>query len=76
MFLYLSLTVKNDFEKVCQVSLLFHNNRLQVYNPSVDKGLENYLKPFILEGDNKYYCEKCQDKVNKNFIKHPLTFLR
>jgi len=36
-----------------------------VYNPSVDKGLENYLKPFILEGDNKYYCEKCQDKVNK-----------
>jgi len=49
MFLYLSLTVKNDFEKV--------------YNPSVDKGLENYLKPFILEGDNKYYCEKCQDKV-------------
>ena len=26
--------------------------------------LENYIKPEVLDGDNKYNCEICQTKVN------------
>jgi len=47
-FLYLSLIVKDDIEKV--------------YNPTIEKGLENYLKPCYLEGDNKYFCDNCNEK--------------
>eukprot|EP00742_Colponemidia_sp_Colp-10_P003548 GILJ01003779.1.p1 GENE.GILJ01003779.1~~GILJ01003779.1.p1 ORF type:complete len:1161 (+),score=247.88 GILJ01003779.1:139-3621(+) len=49
-FLDISLTVRNEFDKI--------------YNDSVDKALENYLKPEILEGNNKYFCEKCNKKVD------------
>ncbi|CAG9310433.1 unnamed protein product [Blepharisma stoltei] len=49
-FLDLSLTVKNEFD--------------QVYNDSVEKAFNSYLKPEILSGDNKYLCEKCQARTD------------
>ena len=51
----LQITVKSDIEKI--------------YNDSLELGLENYLKPEKLDGDNKYYCENCQEKVKINFIR-------
>mmetsp|Transcript_32739 Transcript_32739/g.56995 ORF Transcript_32739/g.56995 Transcript_32739/m.56995 type:complete len:1043 (+) Transcript_32739:920-4048(+) len=47
-FLDVSLTVKNIFDKV--------------YNDSVEKALENYLKAEFLNGDNRYMCEICNSK--------------
>jgi ubiquitin C-terminal hydrolase len=47
-FLDVSLTVKNVFDKV--------------YNDSVEKALENYLRAEFLSGDNRYMCEVCSSK--------------
>jgi ubiquitin carboxyl-terminal hydrolase 47 len=49
-FLDLSLPVRNEFEKI--------------YNSSLEMALCNLLKPEKLQGDNQYYCEKCQKKVD------------
>ncbi len=45
----LSLTVKSEFDKV--------------YNESVEKALKYYLKPDHLCGNNLYFCENCDEKV-------------
>lgn len=47
-FLDLSLTVKNQFERV--------------YNDSVEKAIRNYIKPEELTGDNQYFCGHCAAK--------------
>jgi ubiquitin C-terminal hydrolase len=47
-FLDISLTVRNEFDKV--------------YNDSITKALENYRKPENLTGDNKYDCSVCSSK--------------
>jgi ubiquitin C-terminal hydrolase len=47
-FLDISLTVRNEFDKV--------------YNDSVTMALENYRKPEFLSGDNKYECSNCTSK--------------
>lgn len=47
-FLDLSLTVKNEFDKI--------------YNDSVETALGNYTKPDNLTGDNKYFCSNCNAK--------------
>jgi len=47
-FLDLSLTVKNIFDKI--------------YNDSVEKALESYIRPEELTGENQYFCEKCNSK--------------
>lgn len=47
-FLDLSLTVRNDFDKI--------------YNDSVEKALKSYVKPDKLTGDNQYFCENCDSK--------------
>lgn len=47
-FLDLSLTVKNDFDKI--------------YNDSIEKALANYIRPEELSGDNQYNCEHCGSK--------------
>ena len=49
-FLDLSLTVRNPFENVV--------------NNSVEEALANYLKTEKLDGNNKYQCDVCQDKVD------------
>lgn len=48
-FLDLSLTVKNQY-----------SNSI---NDSIEKALLCYLKPEFLDNDNKYFCEKCNEKV-------------
>ncbi|OMJ69120.1 hypothetical protein SteCoe_33242 [Stentor coeruleus] len=49
-FLDLSLTVRNDFEKI--------------RNDSIEKALQNYIKPELLNGSNQYMCEICGKKVD------------
>ena len=44
-FLDLSLTVRNDFEKI--------------KNDSIEKSLQNYVKPEYLNGNNQYRCSYC-----------------
>ncbi|CAD8079535.1 unnamed protein product [Paramecium primaurelia] len=50
VFLDLSLTVKSDF--------------LNVYNESLERAIYYYIKPEKLEGENKYYCQNCNDKTD------------
>eukprot|EP00358_Blepharisma_japonicum_P000054 CAMPEP_0202954480 /NCGR_PEP_ID=MMETSP1395-20130829/50840_1 /ASSEMBLY_ACC=CAM_ASM_000871 /TAXON_ID=5961 /ORGANISM="Blepharisma japonicum, Strain Stock R1072" /LENGTH=276 /DNA_ID=CAMNT_0049670025 /DNA_START=359 /DNA_END=1189 /DNA_ORIENTATION=+ len=47
-FLDLSLTVKNEFDKI--------------YNDSIEKALANYIRPEELSGDNQYFCDHCGSK--------------
>ena len=47
-FLDLSLTVRNDFEKI--------------KNDSIEKALQNYIKPERLDGSNQYMCSNCNCK--------------
>lgn len=47
-FMDLSLTVRNDFDKV--------------YNESVEKAIENYTNEEKLTGDNQYFCQQCNAK--------------
>jgi len=49
-FLDLSLTIKNEFENI--------------QNDSVEKAMENYTKTDKLEGDNQYFCARCNEKVD------------
>jgi len=60
-FLNINLTVKNEFDKI--------------YNDSLQKALQIYLKPEKLEGSNQYFCEDCNKKVDATkgtrFVKVP-----
>lgn len=47
-FMDLSLTVRNDFDKV--------------YNESVEKAIENYCNEEQLTGGNQYFCQQCNAK--------------
>lgn len=47
-FLDLSLTIRNKFENV--------------YNDSIEKALDNFVRPEHLNGDNKYHCDHCGSK--------------
>ena len=47
-FMDLSLTVRNDFDKVV--------------NESVEKAIENYSSEEQLTGDNQYFCQQCNAK--------------
>lgn len=49
-FLDLSLTVRNDFEKI--------------RNDSIEKALQNYIKPELLNESNQYMCNLCGKKVD------------
>lgn len=49
-FLDLSLTVRNDFEKI--------------KNESLEKALFNYTRPELLTADNQYMCKICGKKVD------------
>ena len=49
-FLDLSLTVRNDFENV--------------KTDSIEKALQNYIKPELLNGGNQYRCDLCNIKVD------------
>jgi hypothetical protein len=55
----ISLTVKSIFDNV-----FYFNFKFKVYNDSIEKALKFYVKPTLLEKDNKYFCSKCNEKVN------------
>ncbi|EAR91927.3 ubiquitin carboxy-terminal hydrolase (macronuclear) [Tetrahymena thermophila SB210] len=48
-FLDLVVTVKNIYDKI--------------YNDSLEKAVQRYIKPETLDNDNKYMCSKCNKKV-------------
>ena len=48
-YMDLSLPIMNIFEGI--------------HNKSLEMALMNFIKPEKLEGDNKYFCEKCNKKV-------------
>ena len=48
-FMDLSLPIMNMFEGI--------------YNKSLEMAFMNFIKPESLDGDNKYFCEKCNTKV-------------
>ena len=48
-FMDLSLPIMNMFEGI--------------YNKSLEMAFMNFIKPESLDGDNKYFCEKCNKKV-------------
>lgn len=35
-----------------------------VLNSSLEMAIENYLKPELLSGQNQYFCEVCNKKVD------------
>ena len=51
------------------------NKYARLYNDSVELGLQRYLKPERLDGNDLYFCEQCQCKVEADrfvkFIKLP-----
>ena len=49
-YMDLSLPIMNIFEKI--------------HNKSLDMAFMNFIKPEKLEGDNQYFCEKCNKKVD------------
>ena len=49
-YMDLSLPIMNIFEGI--------------HNKSLDMAFMNFIKPEKLEGDNQYFCEKCNKKVN------------
>ena len=49
-YLDLSLTVRNDFDKI--------------RNDSIEKAINNYIKPELLNEGNQYNCEACNKKVD------------
>jgi len=34
------------------------------YNKSVEEAIEQYIKPELLDGDNKYACDNCGNRCN------------
>ena len=48
-WLDLTLPIKNEFGT-------------GVLNSSVEMAIENYIKPETLDGQNQYFCEKCDCK--------------
>ena len=53
-FLDLQLTVMNPFENI--------------YNDSIEKGIDQCLIPEKLEGNNQYFCQTCMEKVSFSSI--------
>ncbi len=47
----------------------------KIYNDSLEKALQVYIKPEELSGDNAYACEKCDKKViSRNKLKFKWIF--
>jgi ubiquitin carboxyl-terminal hydrolase 47 len=51
-------------DKFLDASLVIHPFGTKKVNHSLDECIRYFLKPEILEGENKYYCEKYQRKVD------------
>lgn len=52
-------SLEDEYEYVSQNMEPFYSVQLDIKNrKSIEEALDFYIKPDILEGDNKYYCEK------------------
>lgn len=45
------------------LSLPIHDPWNNINNSTLMEALENYVKPEVLDGDNKYQCSGCDTKV-------------
>ena len=55
-------SIKND--TYMDLSLPIMNIFEGIHNKSLDMAFMNFIKPEKLEGDNQYFCEKCNKKVD------------
>ena len=51
-------------DKFLDLSLAVRNSQDWEYNDSLDKALENFFKPDMLSGDNRYSCSKCNQRTD------------
>ena len=52
-------SLESEYEYISQTPEPFFSIQLDIKNKkSIQEALDSYIKPDILEGDNKYYCEK------------------
>lgn len=57
-------SLEEEYEYVSQTVEPFFSVQLDIKNKkSIQEALDFYIKPDILEGDNKYYCEKYDKKI-------------
>jgi len=57
-------SLEDEYEYVSQTIEPFFSVQLDIKNKkSIEEALDFYIKPDILEGDNKYYCEKYDKKI-------------
>jgi ubiquitin C-terminal hydrolase len=57
-------SLEDEYEYVSQTMEPFFSIQLDIKNrKSIQEALDFYIKPDILEGDNKYYCEKYDKKI-------------
>ena len=57
-------SLENEYEYISQTPEPFFSIQLDIKNKkSIQEALDSYIKPDILEGDNKYYCEKYDKKI-------------
>ena len=57
-------SLEDEYEYVSQTIEPFFSVQLDIKNKkSIQEALDFYIKPDILEGDNKYYCEKYDKKI-------------
>ena len=46
----------------------FHSLQVTVKNARLEDSLEQFVNGEILEGDNAYFCEKCNERVSVVFL--------
>jgi ubiquitin carboxyl-terminal hydrolase 47 len=54
---------RNIFSEFLDLSLPIHDPYSNINNSSLEEALENYVKPEVLDEDNKYECSGCNNKV-------------
>eukprot|EP00817_Percolomonadidae_sp_ATCC50343_P000483 CAMPEP_0117425564 /NCGR_PEP_ID=MMETSP0758-20121206/5820_1 /TAXON_ID=63605 /ORGANISM="Percolomonas cosmopolitus, Strain AE-1 (ATCC 50343)" /LENGTH=561 /DNA_ID=CAMNT_0005210143 /DNA_START=585 /DNA_END=2267 /DNA_ORIENTATION=+ len=56
-------------------SILVPIEQVEPFIPTIDECLSSYLTPTLFQGNNKYFCEKCNKKVEKAIKEHAIIKL-
>ena len=54
---------------------IFLSLQLPVKSKTLSESLKEFVKGDWLEGDNAYYCEKCEEKVQDHMITHMMSLV-